>query len=191
MPPILDIVFRAHSGSSLLLPLSSNSIIWIRVGDYLHPLPKCQHGMQRWTVSDRNLFLFYKIPWKIILHFTDQIFFAGLLTQPLTRNRWRSGPFPHCSPPSRLACWQGNTSSSEMEILPTLGWKYWGLWAGTTSSPEMGIPAPLIWKHWNQAACGTSPLEFEEPTWEGCALDSAYLPRPFSEGFPQGCEQWQ
>ena len=114
--------------------------------------------MQRWTVSDLTVFLFYRIPWKIILHFTDQIFFAGLLTQPLTRNRWRSGLSPHCSPPSRLGCWQGNTSSSEMEILQTLGWKYCGLWAGTTSSPEMEIPATLKWKHWNSGSSRYQPL---------------------------------
>ena len=127
-PPILDIVFRAHSGNSPSLPLSSNSIIWIRVGDYLHPLPKCQHGMQL------NIFLL-----QIILQVTDHIFFAGLLTQPSTQSRWRSGPSPHCSPPSRLACWQGNISSSEMEKLPTLGLKYW--------DSELGLSATLRWKY--------------------------------------------
>ena len=54
------------------------------------------------------------------------------------------------------------------------------------------IPAALRWKYWKHQNIGSlSSLEFEEPTWEGCTLDSAYLPRPFSEGFPQGCDQWQ
>ena len=170
-PPILDIVFRAHSGNSPPLPLSSNSIIWIRVGDYLHPLPKCQHGMQLncfWSESFSLLqnslkdhFTFY---WP---HFLCRFAYTALDSESLEErpvSTLLSAIKARLLARKYQQLWDGNTSSSDMEILETL--KYWQL-------ELLGI-----WGTNMRSVCAG----------QYC---SAYLPRPFSEGFPQGCDQWQ
>ena len=132
-PPILDIVFRAHSGSSSPLPLSSNSIIWIRVGDYLHPLPKCQHGMQRWTVSDRILFLFYRSFYILLTTFSLQV----CLHSP----RFRIAGGAACLHTALRH--QGSLAGKE--ISAALRWKYKQLWYGNTGN----IKILAAWAPWN------------------------------------------